>query len=78
MIRQDFEVEDNESVERCNELMKAITDVRSGDYSIPITLELLDPRGHSKILHSEAIFRQLEEHEIEDLALGFEHNILEP
>ena len=36
----------------------------------PITLELLDPHGHSMILHADAMERNLTEEELESLPVG--------
>ena len=42
--------------------------VRSGDYSVE--LQLLDPMGHSQILHDDAVPRELSEEEISLLDSG--------
>jgi C4-type Zn-finger protein len=36
----------------------------------PITLEFLDPNGHSQILHADAEMRELNSDELEDLPVG--------
>ena len=40
------------------------------DDSQPITLELLDPNGHSMIIHEDAIERELSDEELVDLPVG--------
>ncbi|MBT4070664.1 MAG: ZPR1 zinc finger domain-containing protein [Euryarchaeota archaeon] len=38
--------------------------------SQPVTLELLDPNGHSMIIHEDAVERELSEEELVDLPVG--------
>ncbi len=60
--------EDRENVIRCNEMLSLIDSVRNGAY--PVTLELLDPVGHSQILHDDAVSREIDSEEAESLDPG--------
>ena len=53
---------------RCEEMVDSIDSVKRGVMSV--TLELLDPVGHSQILHDDAISREIEEEEAEALDPG--------
>jgi len=62
---------DNEGADiltRCEEMVTSIDSVKRGVMSV--TLELLDPVGHSQILHDDAISREIEEDEAEGLDPG--------
>jgi len=60
--------EDGEILSRCDDMMASIDSVKSGEMSV--TLELLDPVGHSQILHDDAISREIGEEEAESLDSG--------
>ena len=55
-------------VEKCTDLLSELGRVRTGDSSLQLLL--LDPLGHSQILHSDAISRELSEVEVSSLDLG--------
>ncbi|MEC7720511.1 MAG: ZPR1 zinc finger domain-containing protein [Candidatus Thermoplasmatota archaeon] len=59
---------EDEIVEKCTELLEELERVRVGDSSIE--LQLLDPLGHSQILHEDAIPRELSEEEVTLLDSG--------
>ena len=59
--------EDNDDLEKCNLLLDKIDKMLNGEIPIKLTLKFLDPMGHSKILHEDAVFRELSDAEIEDL-----------
>ncbi len=59
---------DDEVLEKCVELLATLALVREGEYSIE--LQLLDPMGHSQILHEDAIPRELSEEEASMLDSG--------
>ncbi len=60
--------EDPVIITRCNEMLSLINSVRTGSY--PVTLELLDPVGHSQILHEDAVSRDIASEEAESLDPG--------
>lgn len=59
---------DDDEMEKCAELLAELALVREGKYSIE--LQLLDPLGHSQILHENAIPRELSEEELSILDSG--------
>ena len=60
--------EGKEKVESCQELIDRISRVKKGEE--PVELLLLDPNGHSQILHESATSTELSEEEIAALATG--------
>ena len=60
--------EGKEKVESCQELIDRISRVKKGQE--PVELLLLDPNGHSQILHESATSTELSEEEIAALATG--------
>ena len=59
---------EDEIVGKCTELLEELEKVRDGDASIE--LQLLDPLGHSQILHEDAMPRELSEEELTLLDSG--------
>jgi len=76
MVRRDLEDEDDEEMQRCLELEGDLGKLISGQHS-GVTLELLDPRGHSQILHPDARDRELSDAESLELPLGPDPPVLE-
>tara|TARA_B100001250_G_scaffold338286_1_gene305331 strand:+ start:552 stop:1145 length:594 start_codon:yes stop_codon:yes gene_type:complete len=68
MYRQSIASKEQEIVKKCELLLKKIDLVKSGDLVVEMTL--LDPMGHSQILHSNAISRDLTNEELENLEVG--------
>ena len=68
MYRQSIASNEEETIKKCEELFNKINLVKSGDMDVIITL--LDPMGHSQILHHEAVSRDLTEKEMEELEIG--------
>ena len=60
--------EGKEKVESCQELIDRISRVKNGQETVELLL--LDPNGHSQILHESATSTELSEEEIEALAAG--------
>ena len=60
--------EGKEKVESCQELIDRIAKIKNGEE--PVELLLLDPNGHSQILHKSATSTDLSEEEIAALATG--------
>ena len=60
--------EGKEKVESCQELIDRISKIKNGEE--PVELMLLDPNGHSQILHESATSTDLSEEEIAALATG--------
>ena len=68
MYRQSKLSNEIEIVEKCEKLFEKIKQVKNGEKSVVLTL--LDPMGHSQILHKDAVARNLTEEEMEDLEVG--------
>ncbi len=62
------EEEGLEKVESCQDLIDRIARIKDGRESVELLL--LDPNGHSQILHKSAISTELSEEEIASLAIG--------
>ena len=60
--------EELEKVESCQELIDRIARIKEGRESVELLL--LDPNGHSQILHKSATSTELTEEEIATLAIG--------
>ena len=76
MVKKDLDDQPEQEMQRCLELESALNDLIDGRHS-GVMLELLDPRGHSQILHPEAIDRELDETELLSLPLGPDPPVLE-
>ena len=68
MYRQSKLSNEIEIVEKCEKLFEKIKQVKNGEKTVVLTL--LDPMGHSQILHKDAVARNLTEEEMEDLEVG--------
>ncbi len=72
MVTRQAYAEDSEieTIQRLQEMHTALLELKEEPIPRPLTLELLDPQGHSQILHSDAVGRELEPEEYEDLPVG--------
>ena len=68
MYRQSKLSNEKEIIENCEKLFEKIKQVKNGEKTVVLTL--LDPMGHSQILHKDAVARNLTEEEMEDLEVG--------
>ena len=68
MYRQAKTSNEKETIEKCEALLEKINLVKDGNLMVEITL--LDPMGHSQILHENAVSRELTERELEELEVG--------
>ena len=62
--------EDMKTIKRLQEMHTTLLELKEDPIPNAITLELLDPNGHSQILHSDAIGRELQPEEYEELPVG--------
>ena len=62
------QAENDESAEQCKTLLCKIESIRAGQGSVELVL--LDPMGHSQILHDDADPRELTEDELSELRTG--------
>ena len=68
-IRRQADVENDEVTKtKCDELLSKIDMVKSG--KLVVTLELLDPVGHSQILHEEAVSSEISDEDAKELDPG--------
>ena len=68
-IRRQADVENDEDTKtKCDELLSKINMVKSGE--LVVTLELLDPVGHSQILHEEAVSSEISDEDAKELDPG--------
>ena len=68
-IRRQADIENDEVTKtKCDELLSKIDMVKSG--KLVVTLELLDPVGHSQILHEEAVSSEISDEDAEELDPG--------
>lgn len=72
MVTRQAYAEDSEieTIQRLQEMHTTLLELKEEPIPRPLTLELLDPQGHSQILHSDAVGRELEPEEYEDLPVG--------
>ena len=68
MYRQAKTSNEKETIGKCEALLEKINLVKDGNLMVEITL--LDPMGHSQILHENAASRELTERELEELEVG--------
>ena len=62
--------EDMKTIKRLQEMHTTLLELKEDPIPNAITLELLDPHGHSQILHSDAVGRDLLPEEYEELPVG--------
>tara|TARA_A200000159_G_C7253587_1_gene309904 strand:+ start:271 stop:876 length:606 start_codon:yes stop_codon:yes gene_type:complete len=68
-IRRQADVENDEDTKtKCDELLSKIDMVKSGE--LVVTLQLLDPVGHSQILHEEAVSSEISDEDAKELDPG--------
>ena len=68
MYRQSISLKEQDIIDKCESLLEKINLVKSGDMAVEIIL--LDPMGHSQILHGDATSRDLTDEELENLEVG--------
>ncbi len=68
MYRQSINTKELEVEQKCETLLGKIDLVKKGNLSIELVL--LDPMGHSQILHENAKLRDLTSNELEELEVG--------
>ena len=62
--------EDQKKTPLIQSLIGSIDSAIKGDFGDGLTIVMLDPNGHSKILHADATQRELTEDEVAELATG--------
>ena len=69
LMRQARAENDMEDVKSCEEFLRLLESTKAGDGNT-VSLVLLDPLGHSKIMHDSASSRNLTDEEVESLYTG--------
>ena len=59
ILRQAETEQEFETIEKCEELLNKLYNIKNGE--MQTTIEIIDPRGHSQILHEDAVFREISE-----------------
>ena len=69
MVTRQAYVEDNEMAEikRLQEMHTTLLELKEDPIPKSVTLELLDPNGHSQIIHEDATLRELSNDELREL-----------
>ena len=72
MVTRQAYVEDSDlsDIKTLQMMHTTLLEIKEDPIPRPITLEFLDPNGHSQILHEDAEMRELEAEELEDLPVG--------
>ena len=72
MVTRQAYAEDSpmEDIQTLQTMHTTLLELKEDPIPRAITLEFLDPNGHSQILHEDAEMRELESHELEDLPVG--------
>lgn len=66
----DGEIEETtQAIDKLETMLSTIESLKKDD-SEPITLELLDPNGHSMIIHEDSVERELSDTELAELPVG--------
>jgi zinc finger protein len=58
-----------QAIDKLETMLSTIESLKTDD-SEPITLELLDPNGHSMIIHEDSVERELSDAELVELPVG--------
>jgi len=67
---------DSSDLKSLQEMHTTLLELKEDPIPTPVTLELLDPRGHSQILHDDVEYRDLKPEELEDLPIGPEAAVI--
>jgi zinc finger protein len=62
--------EDQQKIPLIQSIIESIDGAIKGDFGTGLTIVMLDPSGHSKILHADATQRELTDDEVAELATG--------
>ena len=72
MVTRQAYAEDGEmdDIKRLQAMHTTLLELKEDPIPTPVTLELLDPNGHSQILHEDAELRELTQEEMSKLPIG--------
>ncbi len=71
---EDSDMSDIKTLERMH---TTLLELKEDPIPTPVTLEFLDPNGHSQILHEDAVMRELLPNELDDLPVGPESPVFD-
>tara|TARA_B100001094_G_scaffold327352_1_gene385393 strand:+ start:500 stop:1111 length:612 start_codon:yes stop_codon:yes gene_type:complete len=67
---------DIEDIKKLQEMHTILLELKEEPIPMPVTIELLDPNGHSQILHEDAVMRDLRADELDELPVGPEAPVI--
>ena len=79
MVTRQAYVEDSDisEIKTLEKMHTTLLELKENQIPRPVTIELLDPNGHSQILHEDAVMRELLPSELEGLPVGPESPVFE-
>ena len=79
MVTRQAYVEDSNisDIKTLEEMHTTLLELKEDPIPTPVTLEFLDPNGHSQILHEDAVMRELLPNELDDLPVGPESPVFD-
>ena len=79
MVTRQAYVEDSDisEIKTLEKMHTTLLELKENPIPRPITIELLDPNGHSQILHEDAVMRELLPSELEGLPVGPESPVFD-
>ena len=79
MVTRQAYVEDSDmsDIKTLEKMHTTLLELKEDPIPTPVTLEFLDPNGHSQILHEDAVMRELLPNELDDLPVGPESPVFD-
>ena len=79
MVTGQAYVEDSDmsDIKTLEKMHTTLLELKEDPIPTPVTLEFLDPNGHSQILHEDAVMRELLPNELDDLPVGPESPVFD-
>ena len=79
MVTRQAYVEDSNisDIKTLEEMHRTLLELKEDPIPTSVTLEFLDPNGHSQILHEDAVMRELLPNELDDLPVGPESPVFD-
>ena len=79
MVTRQAYVEDSDmsNIKTLEKMHTTLLELKEDPIPTPVTLEFLDPNGHSQILHEDAVMRELLPNELDDLPVGPESPVFD-
>ena len=79
MVTRQAYVDDTsmQDIKKLQEMHTALLELKEDPIPRSLTIELLDPNGHSQIIHGDAVLRELSEDELSELPVGPESPVFD-